>query len=251
MSGLGIGLGLEARGPATAAAGLVYVGSNKAKDPGTVYQVSLLNLQGGVGGNAQAGDLVIVANGFAGTSDQSFSGGFLPTPATYTPIADLYSNDFRDANLGVHYKRMGATPDTYVEIALSKGGGANGGACAVVHVWRNVDPTTPLDVAAVTATGINAARPDAPAITPTTAGTVILAIGHGTGDTSPVAFTAPSGMENHVVETDFGLSFGAQVAIASYSGWTSGPYDPAAWTGGESTVNDAWAAVTIALRPAS
>lgn len=38
-------------------------------------------------------------------------------------------------------------------------------------------------------------------------------------------------------------------AKASYAAWTSGAYDPAAWTGGETAVTDSWSAATVVLRP--
>ncbi len=155
--------------------GLQYVGGTSGVGSGTntTYSVSLTSLVGGIASAPAEGDLVLVVTGWVNIVDG--------TPgvdtAGYTPLAELYANDSRDANMAVEWKIMGATPDTSV-VAVGPGiGGDFYGVATVVQVWRGADQSNPIDVTTVTATGTNGAMPDAPSITPTTAGAVILACG--------------------------------------------------------------------------
>ena len=142
---------------------------------------------------------------------------------------------------------MTSTPDTSITIP-STGNVADGQAWQV-RVYRGIDATTPLDVAAVSATGTGTTRFDAPAITPTTAGAWIMIGGGGAASASTTALGTPSGFSG------WGATNGADTNDGScgagyYSGWSSGSYNPAApTTGGSVNAVNSWAAWTIALRP--
>lgn len=189
---------------------------------------------------AQEGDIIILCYGWNSTSDGS------PSVVTsgYTTVAELYSNDVYDANLLVAYKAFTGTPDATVEVAF----GADP-TVLLYQIWRGVDLTTPMDVAATTATGTNTDRVNSPAITPVTDGAVILSLGIGAADSS-AGLTTPSGMENGASQEQSGAGGSVSANIAYYSDWVSGAYDPAAWSGGSNGAEDSWCAVTIALRPA-
>lgn len=228
---------------------LQYVGSAVATGNSAAFAVGLTALTGGIDTAARTNDLVIIASGWVSTAD----GNPGPTTTGYTEIADLYSNDTRDANLSVAYKFMGATPDTSCTVAGS--GSTTNGAVAVAHVWRNVDQTTPMDVTAVPSSGaaspnINGSIPDAPAITPVSAGAVVVAIGGGTSASVLTGTAAPTGYSNFkVAQVDPGSAFNIFVASKAWSG--SGAEDPAAFAGTGTSTSDSWAALTLALRPAS
>jgi hypothetical protein len=143
---------------------------------------------------------------------------------------------------------MTSTPDTSITIP-STGNIADGQSRRVL-VFRGVDPTTPLDVAAVSATGTGTTRFNAAAITPTTAGAFIVVFGGGAASASTTALGTPSGLSGWAAyngaDTNDGSAGGGY-----YDGWTSGSYDPAApTTGGSVNAANSWAAWTIALRPA-
>ena len=226
------------------AATLQYVGGAEASGNSAAYNVALTSLTGGSGGAVLAGDLVIVATGFVQTSNLNPGVG----TAGYTEIADLYQNDTRDANFSVNWKVMGGTPDTAVN-CLGNGVTTNGSVCEV-HVWRNVDQTTPLDVTSTTAQANNSAIPNSPPITPVTAGSVIVSLGLGTGAASDTSVTAPTGYGNQAdISVDPGNAATVGVASKAWSG--SGAEDPAVWTGWTTTTSDSWAAVTLAIRPAN
>lgn len=190
------------------------------------------------------GDVVVVCWGFTNPTDLTLSIG----TTGYTKVCDLFAVDTRSTNMAVAYKVMGDTPDTTVSLSTSSAVGYP--LLYAIHAWRGVNAATPLDVAATTATGSNFGRPDCPAITPVTAGAVVLACGlAGDGGTTTAVFTAPTGMGNLSTFTAVGTIAGADVGIAS-AVWAGGAYDPAAFGGGSNSTSDSWCAATLALRPA-
>lgn len=197
------------------------------------------------GGSASvpaAGDLVVIALSTGSTVDRDLA------ISGYTEITgtDIYADDTIDTNLAVFYKFMGGTPDTTVTIPST-------GSIADAQRWdircfRNVDASTPIDVSAVTATGINSRLANPGSITPTTTGAVVYVVGAaagGTGGTFTNSNSLTAWLAGNSVDTQ-----DAMMGAGYYTGWTSGAYDPAAFTGGGTdTTSDSWAAVCVALRP--
>ncbi len=234
--------------PQMTRAALTYVGGASGSGTGATYNVSLTALTGGSDNAAQAGDIVIVITGWAST----VNGNPGVTTAGYTEepgSTDLYSSDTRDANVSANWKIMGSTPDTSVTVS-GFNNAANGGA-TVVQVWRGEDQDTPMDATVTTASANNqsASSFDSPSISPATSGAFVLSAGLGTDDTTPLTKTAPSGYSNTVAVTGTGSTMSVTVGIASKA-WVSGAENPAAWSGGETSTSDSWAAFSIALRPA-
>lgn len=224
---------------------LQYVGGNTATKAGATTgnsTISLTTLTGGIASSAAAGDIVIAVFATGSAADRTLS--ITDGTTAYTLInAELYSNGTTyDSNLRVAYKVLTAA-DASVTFGPT-GNNADAGAMAV-HVWRGVDTGTPMDVAAVPATGTGTGRPDAASITPTTTGAVILVAGGAAAGTGAV-FVA-SALSNFRTATSSDTN-DAMVGIGSFA-WVSGAYDPAAWTGGTTNAADAWTAMTIALRP--
>lgn len=144
---------------------------------------------------------------------------------------------------------MGATPDTTVTVSASTTAGR--GSSAQVQVWRGIDTASVLDVAATTATGVNASNPNSPSITPVTANAVVLSMVAGTVGSADLTVTPPTGYTNDQSSNGQSGSSGIVTAIASKI-WTSGvAEDPAAWTNFTTSTNDSWCAFTVALKPAS
>lgn len=225
--------------------GIRYVGSQQGGFAGRTSSLSVnFALTGGLSALPQDGDLVIVAYCVGSTVDRALT---IQDPAAgnYTLIGtEQYQNDNFDVNLRVAYKRMGPTPDTAVVFGQT-GSTADAGAYAI-HVFRGVDPTTPLDVAAVAAGGINSRVANPAAITPTTAGAWVYVVGAAA---SAAGGTYTSSDLSGFVAGSQADTNDAQIG-AGYFQWTSGAFDPAAFgAGGTSTTNDSWAAMTVALRP--
>ena len=226
---------------------IAYVGGQKGSFAGkTAATTVTFALTGGLASVPAANDLVIVAYAVGSTVDRALTIQNA-SAVDYTLIGtELYQNDTFDANLRVAYRFMPATPET--TMVLSGTGSTADAGAYTIHVYRGVDLTTPLDVAAVTAGNINTRLANPGAITPTTTGAWIHVVGAaacGTGGTFTAAYLTDLQAQTQVDTNDVNIGSG-------YVVWTSGAYDPAAFGGGGTdTVNDSWTAVTAALRPAA
>lgn len=215
------------------------VGSQAYNRSGSTTAVNVtFSLTGGTNTTPQAGDLVVlaIALGAAATT-------LMTAPAGYTQIAMFASNDTYDSVLYVGYKVMGATPDTTFPIpsALS----TSNSQMAVVFVWRNFDASSPLDVTSTVATGVNSRLADPPSITPVTSLSVIMAIGACAYSGTVVSFT--NATLTGFVSTGGSDTYDGALG-AGYFNWTSGTYDPSAFSITGSTTSDSWTALTLAIR---
>lgn len=206
------------------------------------YDISL------VGFGIQPGDIVFVASAYTnnGVSLPSITCTGDNSGAFVVARSVSEGGDTWDVSMRLMLQVMGGTPDTTLTIARTAEGGDRGGATAV-HIWRNLDQTFALEGNAG-ASGTNTGRGDPPAVTPTTAGAIVIACGAGAQPPGGSAFTVPSGMINPYSAFGDGAISAIGVWIASHA-WTSGAYDPAAWTGGTDSTNASWAAITIGIPP--
>lgn len=220
---------------------ITYVGGNTAVSSSSI---SLTSLSGGAATAPSAGDLVLVtiASGVNNgtTSTLSVSG--------YTQVANLVSDptgaNGDDLYLYVGYKYLTAA-DTSVTIS----GGLSLATTIAVQVWRGVNPTTPLDVAATTVTDV-VMLPTAPSITPVTTGAVVIsAIGIGSDTTNRVF--SHSTMDNVITIGDSSSTNQESHVGMAYKAWTSGTYNPSGWSTNDPDGSGSGAAVTLALRPAA
>lgn len=219
------------------------VGSKNTGWPGTTSNqtVSLTDLTGGTDSAPQEGDVVIVSYFMTfGTGSPTLS----MITSGYTTLAEVYVADTYQTRTHGYMKRMGAVPDTSF-IVSGTGNSSNAGG-VIVLVFRGVDPTTPLDdVAVTTASSPNGGRPTPPAITPTTANSLIV-MSAGAGGATPALMT--SGLSNFVARIQgdtYTVNGGAGTA-----NWVGGTYTPIQW-GGSTTSNQAsWTAFTLVLKPA-
>ena len=223
-----------------------YVGGNTGQWAGATSgntTVSLTALTGGIASSASSGDFVVAAYATGSVAYRTLS--ITDGTNAYTLVAsELYVNRTTDTNLRVAYKRLTGAD---ASVTFGPTGNAADAGAAAVHVWRGVDPTNPLDVAAVTAVASIpfSGRPNPAAITPTTTGAVIIAVGGAAAGTGAV-FTS-SDLSNFRTATSAD-TYDAMIGIGSYA-WSSGAFDPAQFGGGTTGTGDSWAAVTLALRP--
>lgn len=226
---------------------LQYVGGATATKAGATTgnsTISLTSLTGGISSSAAAGDIVVAAfvSGAGGAVALDITDG---TNAYTLVVPQQYANGSTyDTNLRVAYKVL---TDADASVTFGPTKWANDAGAMAVHVWRGVDTSTPLDVAAVTATGNGTGRPNPAAITPTTTGAVIIAVGGAAAATGAV-FTS-SDLSNLRTATSADTN-DAMIGIGSKD-WTSGSFDPAQFGGGTTGYGDSWCAVTLALRPAA
>ena len=217
-----------------------YLGEVSVTHDGSVggMTVSLTSL------SLQQDDIVVVAFALASNTDRTIG----VNTAGYTEEAELFANDTYDANLSVSWKRMGASPDTSVDV--SGPGSSTHPARIIARGYRGVDTTTAMDVARTTATGTNGILVDPPSITPSTSGALIVVVGCGAG--APAALSTPyassdltdfaSGLVSNLYDLAYGIG---------HKSWTSGAFDAGAWTGTETANTDSRASVVMALRPAT
>lgn len=228
-----------------------YVGGQIAGFAGTTSAQTInFGLTGGLAAAPAAGDLVIISY-CIGSTVERFPAIRNTSAVNYTTAgAKITVADTFDVTLLVAYRFMPSPTETQFLLTETVGGGTGNAADAghyTVHVFRDVDASTPLDVAAVTASAASSRVANPGAITPTTAGAWVYVSGgaaSGTGGT----YTCPDMTDfraGSTVDTN-----DAQIG-SGFRVWTTGAYDPPAFGGGgTTTTSDAWAAVTLALRPA-
>jgi hypothetical protein len=229
---------------------LQYVGGTSGTGTSNGYTVSLSGtLTGGVASSPAAGDVVVVASAFGNTASSAPAVSGNNSGAYLTAGAAVHSNDTWDTEFRAFYQVMGSTPDT--SLTITRVANAAYGGATVVHVWRGVDATTPLDATGTPASGGNGAGANPPSVTPTTAGSIVIAMGAGTfaaADTS--SYTGFTGYSNTVTAHGNGSTSDTGVVMASVA-WTSGAVDPPVASGGtQNNGSSSWAAQTIALREA-
>lgn len=229
-----------------------FVGQTTARSLAAVstYNVSLTGLTGGIASSPREKDIVVATYCWASTTNDTVNLPSGNNSSTYQSlIADAYSNDARDTNGRAAYQIMGASPDTSVDVPSFSS--TTNGSCCTILVFRGVDPTTPIDVTVQSASGADSNLANPPSITPSTPGAWIVTGYMGTGDATPIAWTAPTDMTawytiNSQATTG---AFSSKVAMGYKSDWTSGAFDPAAPTAGESGAADSFIAYSAVLRP--
>ena len=198
-----------------------------------------------------ADDVIIIA---AAVGDTANNG--IPAPTGYTRVpgvaATLYANDVNDTNLDLYYK-IAVAGDSGATVTLTATGGTNASNAGVAMVFRGVDTTTPFDVNAATATAINTSAADPPSLdhgNPSGVWTVIAAsTGHTGGATA--TFTFPTGYTTNAAQRAHNDTIDVLVGVG-YNSSPADPENPAAFSAANigTAADNAWAAGTMALRPA-
>lgn len=221
---------------------ITYVGGQAVNTMGGTFETdTTFNLSGGSNSTPQAGDFVVVNYVIADDTDRG-------TPAIitsgYTTMAAAYRNSNWDTRMSVSSKFMGSTPDTVVRFGPT--GTSTRGGAATIHVFRGVDPAAPyVGLASQWGTGNTFADPDP--VTPSRAGSVVVALGGSASDNPNGVYTS-SGLSGFVTARR-GVEY-SPAAGGGYFNWTSGEYDPSAFsTGKAADGNQSWNAVSFALQP--
>jgi hypothetical protein len=202
-----------------------YVGGKVVVRAGnTTTTTTALNsgLTGGIASGVSAGDLVIAVNVVASNSDISAS------VSGYTVIgSEQYINGTYDTNLWVGYKFMPTTPDTAVTIPSA--GSIDNAQGFIVMVFRGVDPSTPLGgVTPVFSSKTTSLLVDPPSITPTIAGSFVVAVG-GAATTGGSDTFASSDLTDFLTNGQ-GDTYDVVIGAGHKDNWTSGAFNPAQWT---------------------
>ncbi len=164
--------------------------------------------------------------------------------ATETDWVNVHVGTSAQPGRQVVYLLQGATPNTTVAVRKRTGRDQ----IVIFQVFRGVDTTTPIDLAHELATG-GSLDPDSPSITTVTDCAWVLSIGLQDDDTGVTLTTAPSGYTNAILANTGGTADqSATACMASKEVVSNGAEDPGVW---DITGDDAWAAYSVALRPAA
>jgi hypothetical protein len=202
-------------------------------------------------GSMQTGDLILIA---AAVGDNTNNALAAPTEGSYVNAvgSTLYANDTNDVNLDVFYRYWNGTDTTATFAAV---GGTNASNVAVCMVFRGVATVAqggPFSTTPTTDTGIDTSDANPPSIATTTGDCVVIvgATGHTGGAaatyTNPTNYTTNAAMRAHNDTYDALVGMGYRL-----SGY-SNPEDPGVFTAATigTAANNAWAAVTMALKEA-
>ena len=228
-----------------------YIGGQVDRQKGRTssWPPITFSLTGGLSPAPQKGDLVLVFYAIASNPGRTPEPTIV-SPTDYTAGTTLRATGSNFVISGRYFwKIMGDTPDT--EITFSQTFDVRDPGAIAIRVYRNVDPAV-FDVtpATMTGTGTTAGqdKPNPAAVTPTTAGAVIVAFG-AQGTTTAADFTAPAELDaatfQSITETD---TVDVTIGAGDYFDWTSGAYDIGIFGGGVSATGNAQLAFTIALR---
>jgi hypothetical protein len=181
-------------------------------------------------------DVVFVAGGHSNRAANTPG----PETAGYT---SLVTHTAASPYFNVSWKRMGASPDA--DVVCHGTGNTADAAAYVAFCLRGVQSTgAPTDATTTTAGPTTSTNPNAPSISPSTAGAWVLAFaGSAVNDGTPGTI---SGYSNHVQNTanDTGEDYSAAGATKEWSG--VGAEDPGAWS---TWASGAWYAATVAVKP--
>ncbi|MDQ1283977.1 MAG: hypothetical protein QG620_325 [Patescibacteria group bacterium] len=230
-----------------------FVGGTTAGKAGAISGDSTIalnsGLTGGIASAVAAGDLVIAVFGTGATADRTLA--ITDGSNSYTLIdSELYQDDTLDTNLRVAYKFMGGTPDASTTFGPT--GNANDSGAMAVYVFRGVDSSNPLDVAAVPGQAADTSRVVPPDITPSTAGAYVVVVGAAGHNGGADTFTSTDLVLDFFTRGGTNDTNDVSIGVGHINNWTSGATDAATWGHSQTdSVDFSWAAITLALRPAA
>ena len=237
--------------PSGGYATIEFVGGNTAIKAGATSGDTTIALDSGLTGGiaaAVSNDDLVIAVFARGGSNVNRTLSITDGTDPYTLIdSELYSADSaRAVDLRVAYKFVSGDTST----TFGPTGNASDGGAMAVYVFRNVSQSNTLDVAAVPATGNNTVKPNPAGITPITEGAYIVVVGAGTHGVDTQTFSA-SDLTDFLTVTGLD-TYDITIGVGQKIDWTSGEFNAAEFTfSGSDGTGYAWAAMTIALRPAS
>jgi len=225
--------------------GLEFVGSRTFPQLGTTstFTVPLTALTGGIASAPRTGDLVVA---FIGMSSLSGSRD-LTMPSGWAELDRVQGNNTYNCDLYVIYKTMSATPDTGFDIV---GGmpSVNSSLAVTIHVHAGASAAAP---SFTTANGGNSVLCNPPEITPTVAGSEVISGGVGGHIEGERTFSSSS-FDSFLSEGVDGVGKGrtdCTIGVGRFA-WTSGVFDPAAFTfSGSSLATSSWAALSLVIIP--
>lgn len=214
--------------------GLRYLGSKSSVNTfGSVTTGGGNIFSGGLSDAAQSQDIVLLA--------EANSSSVPPTPSGWTSLATVSETTQRGSYMRVSYKIL---TGSWSNLTLGSGSDYS------LSCWRGVDQSTPIDVTTQTASHAGTVLTDPPSITPITADCIVVVFGHAAQGAIP-SFTSWIGLSDPNVDTGSGGGYGGAIGTAYYDAWSSGAYNPPAWSMTNDGTSRSATSATIVLRPAT
>jgi hypothetical protein len=207
-------------------AGIQYVGGTSGSFTAATAElsttISLTSLTGGIASAPSLGDLIVVTAGYAsGTSnDLVFSSG--------KTLGRTYANDGDDTVFAFFVKYALVAEDLTAVRFKTTQAAPSEVITVIVHVYRGATGYFVPSTDVTTIATIDTAIPNPPSITPTVAGSIIH-VGAASAHSRGVQTYTASYLSGFITNGGSDLNDDC-TAGAGYVTWTSGAYDPAAWT---------------------
>ena len=180
------------------------------------------------------------------TSEPAAPAGW--TKRTPTSLRSVGTNDLK---VIVFYKVLlgGDTNPSFT--VPSSWSGTGGGMAAAIGVWRGVDTVTPFDVADV-ASNTAATTTWTPTSTTTATANALVVSVVGAADDNALAMGTANGFTARMSGASYDTTTGGDLAlgVAEKGQAAAGSVTMLSWTE-TANASDAWAAITLALRPAT
>jgi hypothetical protein len=231
--------------------GIRFVGGATSNKGGAVSGNTTIALNSGLTRGSRPAvaqdDFVLAVFASGSIADRTLS--ITDGTTEYTVVdTERYVDNNDDLNVRVAYKFMGSTPDTSVTFGPT--GSLDDAGTMAVYVFSGVDPNNPLDVAAVVTTG-TAMLANPGSITPVTKSSAIVVIGAAGFSGSFRTLVDTNELKSYFATT-VNDTYDVTIGIGHRLSYPAQAYDPVAFgVTPSNTLDAAWAAFTIALRPAS
>lgn len=174
-----------------------------------------------------------------------------PSTSGYTAITTKIdaNGSSHDSASHQHYKFMTGTPDT--SVVINTPGSSGTAHIARVRAYRNVNQTTPLDIAAVSTSGVNTVLANGGSVTPVTDNALIVVCGAGARINTTTDLYTSSDLANFTSDQHSVNTYNALWGIGHKLWHTGdGAFDVAVFANATGVSGNSWGCKVITLRPA-
>lgn len=233
----------------------VYVGGMVIDSSGgtSPYSAAFL-LSGGISSTPSTGDLVVVCFGTSYASVDAvlnvthYGGSY--AGSSYTKLVDAYANGTYDSQLYVGYSFMGSSVATGVTFP-NESFTFSSDLLVTIHVWRNINPTQPIDALATPNIRTTSGVPLFYGITTITDKSVILSVSYSSHNGDDSSYS-PASLSDNFIQTRGKNAYDNTIGMSSYPKITAGYTVPQAYTWSEvDSASFTNISASVALRPSS
>lgn len=220
-----------------------FVGSKAYSGTGTTsFSVTTTGLTGGSDTQARAGDLIVLVSSLAKNAAGAELASLSSDPG-FASRANIAGED----TYGVRQQvwTLAATSDAPT-VTLTTNAAGSRGCTVLVFVFRNAAYGS-----VQTTQSQSSAHVNPPSITPTIAGSWIFASGCSGSSSGAIGYSSIPDLTDTLQQAYNASGYDVSSAAGIKTDWTSGAFDPAAWTwNATNNTNWSWASVSMVIVPA-